>query len=166
MWGDINAILGHPNTKKNGITSLKVDNEIISKPEEIANCFNSYFSSIGQNLNSNFPDSTNYLDYLRRDSNIEFKFKSINESELQKIMLSLRGNNSDFNNNIPMNIFKDYFDILANIMTFICNHSIRTGVFPDKLYIAKVTCVYQNLATYLTCPTTVQSQSSRLLVKF
>ena len=41
--------------KKSKICKLKFNDEIIEDPNDIANVFNSYFSSIGENLGRKIP---------------------------------------------------------------------------------------------------------------
>ena len=48
MWGHVNKLF--PKTKSSGIPSLEIDGCLITTPKDIANKFNTFFVSIGENL--------------------------------------------------------------------------------------------------------------------
>ena len=49
LWTTLKEIL--PNKKQhNGITGVNCNGEILTTHKDIANCFNSYFSTVGQKL--------------------------------------------------------------------------------------------------------------------
>ena len=45
---------------------------------------------------------------------------------------------------ISMKILKDNIEILADVITFICNLSFRSGVYPERLMVAIITCIYKS----------------------
>ena len=47
--------------KKSEITKIKFNNRNIEDPTEIANVFNSYFSTIGENLANKIPSSNKHF---------------------------------------------------------------------------------------------------------
>lgn len=144
MWGTINEMLGCSGIKKSNITSLNVDDNMITDPTDISNSLNSFFSNVGRDLNRNFPDSSNFARFLNPESNSSFEFNPIDQAELRKIISGLRGGGSNLDNNVPMWIFKDYYDVLSDVLTCICNLSLATGKFPSKLSLAKVTCIHKS----------------------
>ena len=42
-----------------------------------------------------------------------------------------------------MTLFSSNIDALANIITHICNKSLENGIFPQRLAVAIVTCIYK-----------------------
>ena len=44
---------------------------------------------------------------------------------------------------LPMRLFKDNINVLADTIVFICNRSLDTGIFPKKLMIAIITCLHK-----------------------
>ena len=48
MWSHVNKLF--PKTKSSGIPSLEIDGRLITTPKDIANKFNTFFVSIGENL--------------------------------------------------------------------------------------------------------------------
>ena len=41
-----------------------------------------------------------------------------------------------------MKIFKDNIEILDDVITFICNLSFRSGVYPERFMVAIITCIF------------------------
>ena len=44
---------------------------------------------------------------------------------------------------IPIEVYKEYFHFLGPVITKICNSSLILGIFPSKLAIAKVKCLFK-----------------------
>ena len=44
---------------------------------------------------------------------------------------------------LPMRLFKENINVLADTIVFICNRSLDTGIFPKKLMIAMITCLHK-----------------------
>ena len=45
--------------------------------------------------------------------------------------------------NIPMSLFSDNIVALADIISFVCNKSFEQGVFPERLAIAIIICLFK-----------------------
>ena len=50
-----------------------------------------------------------------------------------------------------MKIFKDNIEILADVITFICDLSFESGVYPKRLMVAIITCIYKSQNQQLFC---------------
>ena len=106
---------------------------------EIANYFNTFFTNIGPSLACQVRnDSDNFFYYyLKRDSTVAFKFTKIYEEAILKII-------DDFPLKTSSGVDKIYFKQLKYIklalikpITLITKQILNTGIFPDKLNIAK-----------------------------
>ena len=144
MWGVIDEILGRSAKDSTIVKSLKIENEVISDLPKIVNAFNEFFANIGSDLNANFPETSNFSNFLVTRPNSEFKFRPVHVNEVRKIIAGMRRHGGNFDNNIPTFIFKDFSDQLVEIVAAVCNRSIMTGIFPSRLAIAKVTCLFKN----------------------
>ena len=103
---------------------------------------NKYFCSIGERLAAVFQTNDDHLRYLQRTVNSLFSFSLVPEEEIKSIVLQSK-NSSPGIDELPMLLFKENIDSLANIITYICNESFSQGVFPEKLAVALVTFIYK-----------------------
>ena len=57
LWKTIKDIIKYKNTKQQGITVIKDENdELIDNPQQMSNIFNEYFSNLGRNMASKIPN--------------------------------------------------------------------------------------------------------------
>ena len=123
-------------------TKFLVDSNWITDPHQIANEFNKYFSKLGEDLASNFPDSERYENILLGRVGTTFSFAPTSMEEIRSIVPSLK-NKSPGIDEIPMSLFKSSIDTLADIMAHICNKSMNADIFPRKLGISIIICLYK-----------------------
>ena len=71
-----------------------------------------------------------------------FSFSLVTEEEIKSIVLQSK-NSSPGIDELPMLLFKENIDSLANIIANICNESFSQRVFPEKLAVALVTFTYK-----------------------
>ena len=69
-------------------------------------------------------------------------------SEFKNTFLSLRINKSAGYDDISFSVVKRCFRILQKPLLHICNLFIQTGIFPDKLKIARVTPLFKGGENY------------------
>ena len=120
----------------------------IADHKEIADQCNIFFSNIGSNLSDSIEIDDNTLDftdYLNNPTEHRFNFKVITESEILSItsINKLKSKNSSEKNEISNNLLKSIKDEIGKPLTIIMNQSLRTGIFPDALKIAKVKPLYK-----------------------
>ena len=145
MWKVINEIFGR-SSSKGIITELSGPNGDVNDRLGIANILNEFFSKVGENLNAEIPRTNNisyrkYLNGINRDHN-RFLFTPVNEEQVVSIIKSLKNTGAGLDD-IPMFIFKENASKLASIITFICNKSLTTGVYPKGLTVARITCIFK-----------------------
>ena len=91
MWSHVNKLF--PKTKSSGIPSLEIDGRLITTPRDIANKFNTFFVSIGENLaNLIAVPSRTALDWLRSSYEAvsdQFHFTPVTALEVQKLLEAL-----------------------------------------------------------------------------
>ena len=84
--------------------------------------------------------------YLKNNFNNTFpniKWKHASTYEINKIIESLKLKNSCGYNEIPTKILKLSTPCILSPWTFICNNSLSTGVFPERLKYAQVRPLYK-----------------------
>ena len=118
----------------------------IDDPHTIANKFIAYFCSIDETLSLKFSNAdngeNNYVNYLDGRVDTVFSFSPITEEEIKNIILCINQSSPGIDN-IPMTLFSSNIDALANIITHIFNKSLEHRIYPQRLAVAIVTCIYK-----------------------
>ena len=73
----------------------------------------------------------------------QFKFHSVNENEVRKVILNMEEKTANLTGDIPAGILKGCVDSYIPILTKILNTSLERGCFPNQLKLAKVTPVFK-----------------------
>ena len=144
-WNLINNILNKSKGKKPYPKFFKENNQIIIDKSKIANRFNEYFINIGEKLVDDIDENSQkcYKDFLNKYDNLKFDFSPVEEQTIIKVINNLSSKDSYGIDGISTTLLKYMKHILAKPLSIIINQTLKTGVFPDKLKIAKVTLVYK-----------------------
>ena len=145
-WKTIDETLNRRKNKSKFPSEFIVNNRSIADQKEIADQFNIFFSNIGSTLSDSIEidDSTlDFTDYLNNPTQHHFNFNTITESETLSIINKLKNKNSSGKDEISNKLLKSIKDEIAKPLTIIINQSLKTGVFPDALKIAKVKPLYK-----------------------
>ena len=145
-WSTINETLNRSKNKSDLPNEFLVDNRTITDPKEIANSFNVFFSTIGTNLSSNVNNHNTNLkfnDYLNHPTDHRFKFQQVSTKEVVSIINKLKNKTSSGKDEISNKLLKSIKDVISEPLTVIINQSLLTGIFPEKLKIAKVKPLYK-----------------------
>ena len=139
-WNTINEILCKTKQKQHGLKSIISNGKKINDPIEIVNQFNDFFINVGPNLIKNVaqPINETYRKYLNKSILTSFHFTLIDENHEAKVLSSLQTKNSSGHDGISMKLLKFLSPALLKPLTIVINQSLLTGIFPDKLKIAKV----------------------------
>ena len=144
-WTGIKNIINIRTSNKGQPTSILLNDEIETDPTKIAEGFNGYFSSIAEKLQQNISFAgVDFSKYLTTPLNNNFLFKSVDENEISIIIDSLQNSKATGPHSIPTEILKIIKPIIVNPLKEIINISFATGVYPDKLKIAKVIPIFKN----------------------
>ena len=144
-WSTINEIISRAKNKKEGIKSIIKDGRQIRDLSQIIEKFNEFFVNIGPNLsrNINCRTGTSFQTYLNRHILTSFHFKLINERDTEKYIRSLRTKSSSGHDGISTKLLKFLSPGLIKPLTLIINQALITGIFPEKLKLAKVIPLYK-----------------------
>jgi len=143
-WNSINYILGRTNKSKE-IAMIRINDKEINHKPTISKEFNNYFTSIGKNLAKEikYSGSKNYLNALTKDVNSIFQFKPISRTEIINIIKKMEGKSSCGYDNISTKLIKPINHLIAEPLSTLINESLKTGIFPDQLKIAKMLPIYK-----------------------
>ena len=144
-WQVMKEITGKQKTKSNLLPQeIKVNKTIIQKPQEIAKEFNKCFTSVGPTLAGKIPNTEkSFQDFLTsHDKNMQFE--ELNFDEFEEEFKSLKQKKAAGFDDLSSNIINDAYDSLKYILFHIFKVSIKQGIFPDRLKIAKVTPIFKS----------------------
>ena len=79
---------------------------------------------------------------LRREE-CQFKFHSVSENEVRKVILNMNEKKANLTGDIPAGILKGCVDSYIPIFTKILNTSLENSCFPNQLKLAEVTPVFK-----------------------
>jgi hypothetical protein len=107
----------------------------------VASTFNNFFPTTSEKLNIHKFDTDVAISFLK--DSFPRNFPNINtlpitEAEIKSIICSLKTKDSSGYDEITSKILKSCASIISFPLSYICNYSLHTGIFPDHLKIAVV----------------------------
>ena len=117
VWQTIKGIINMKNKSDKSISSLLIDNQLITNAKQISNHFNHFFTSIDEKINRNLENN-----------NIIFLCPTVPEDK-EDLISSTKSNTASGPNNIPNNIFKVFKKELPKSLSDMINMSFNEGVF-------------------------------------
>ena len=123
---------------------LSINNEEIFNKQLIANHFNNYFINVGSNLAAKIPHSEKHFTSYLVQSKEKLENNELNEKEFKKAFDSLKPNKSSGFDEINPNVVRCSYGELFYPLFHICKQSIKFGIFPDKMKIAKIKPVFKS----------------------
>ena len=144
-WSTINGIMKRGKTNNDFPDFFKINNRKLSDKSEIANEFNLYFTNIGPNIADKIktPHGKSYKDYLTKKPLANFIFQNINEKDVDKIIQELDPKFSSGKDGISNFLLKSIKSIVIKPLSIIINQMLSTGIFPDRLKVAKVVPLFK-----------------------
>ena len=103
---------------------------------EIANKFNTLFTHIGPDQSKNI-NYTGDKTYLKEPNKVYLIFEKVSETNVMQIINNLPNKTSCGFDGISTIVMKSIKHVILKSLTLIINQIINTGVFPNKLKIAK-----------------------------
>ena len=145
-WMTIKALLNKNRSSRKMQTKFCVNGNYIEGDLKIAYEFNKYFSEIGPLLASEIKQSTSnstVRSFLSPNTHNTFKFNSVSQDIILKIINNFLNKPSAGYDNINSIFIKKLQSQLVVPITILVNQSLATGIFPDKLKIAKIIPLYK-----------------------
>ena len=145
LWGVINAELGKGG-RQPGPDSMLIGDQLVTDPKTIANKFNTYFSSIGPQIQSEIPppifDYHQYLD-MDGDSGANMYLNPTTPHEVEKTIVGLKNSKASGSDGITTDLLKALSPVISTPLATLVNCSFKLGVFPSILITAIVTPVFK-----------------------
>ena len=135
-----------PKRSHQSYPKLHDNGQDITNPEEIANKFYEYFTSIGPNLASKIPPaSKSFREFINRVPSKPLpNFAPVTSKELYEIVKNFKDGKAPGVDDIPISIIKKTVDVISDPLVSIINSSLSSGVFPDKLKISKIIPIHKS----------------------
>ena len=154
-WSTINNIL-NKNNKKHKLPDLfNINGTLTNNKKDIVNSFNRYFCNIGPKLESAIIIDSNksYNHYLKNPTTATFHFEPTNSTTVTKIINELKPRHSTGPDGLSTKLLQHIKEPLIEAITITLNQSLNTGIFPEKLKIAKVIPIHKKSIAFRKLPT-------------
>ena len=156
---------------------MNINNKLTSNPTIIANAFNTYFSSVADNLitksffkkkTSNEKDPLIYLGQNFTQSSPPLRLKNTTTHEISKIIQSLKCKDLYGYDEVSTRILKISAPYILSPLTYIFNKTLATGIFPDRLKFSEVKPLFKKRASTEFsnyCPISLLTSFSKIIEK-
>ena len=143
-WLELKKLINKQNNKQNLPEAIKLNNELVTHPKQIADSFNDFFVNIGKNLNESIASRRNYGDHITRSVQNSIYINPIDPNNLIKTAKTLKPKLSSGHDNISNRLLLNIIDDIAEHFTHIVNLSFRNGIVPQNMKIAKVVPIHKS----------------------
>ena len=146
-WATITELLNKKTSKNDYPRYFLINDMPVSDHSQIAREFNKYFVNIGPSLANSItpPPGKSYQEYLLDPCETPLHFITATKSEIRQIIDSLKTKTSCGFDGISNKLLKFIIDEIIEVMTLIINQMFSTGIFPDKLKIAKIVPIFKRI---------------------
>uniref|UniRef100_A0A671WE94 Reverse transcriptase domain-containing protein n=1 Tax=Sparus aurata TaxID=8175 RepID=A0A671WE94_SPAAU len=169
-WSVLNKLIKKGNQNADIPTEfLTNDRTLINQPNEIVNQFNQYFTNIGPKLAKEIVN-TNQVDALSKIPTTDktIFIQATDENEIISVVKNCKTKTSADWNGLDMSVLKDIIECVVKPISYIFNLSLQSGVFPEKMKMAKVMPIHKagdkHEFTHYR-PISILSQFSKILEK-
>ena len=109
----------------------------------ISEAFNEYFISVPTKLAEDIPQTNiDPLSYIQWSNPSSLYLNPVCPFECQKVITNLKNSKEELNH-LPVTLFKEYSFLFVHTVCDLVNASFQSGVFPEKLKVARVIPVYK-----------------------
>ena len=143
-WSTINQLLCRENRKKcfpkfmekeGGMNKGKIK---IEEKSEITEEFNNHFVNMGPKLAASIKKTDkNFSMYLSHNITTSFSFSPTSSEDVIKIINGFAPKTSTDCDKLSMKLIKRIAQIISQPLSLIVNQSLSTGIFPNKMKLAK-----------------------------
>lgn len=141
MWEVINGVPGRNDS--NNVTCFAHESKIITDKNEIANTFNNYFCRVLTELIEGIQQAqTSFETYLPDPVVHSFRLKPTTLTEVKDVISNLKVA-SPGHDDVDVAVVKGCVDEVSPYLVHIINKSFSSGIFPNRLKIARVTPVFK-----------------------
>ena len=151
-WNQINQVIGKQ-SKGPKLPQYFTDKGVkVTNDKSIAELFNKFFLEVGPRLSEKIksPEGKSFKDFLTERISSSFNFEIVDSDHVSKIVRKLKPKSSFGHDDISTIMLKCIAPSIIHVLTLIINQSLCTGIFPDRLKIAKIKPIFKKDDPHLT----------------
>ena len=122
--------------------SFFINNNYVTNSLQIANAFNKFFVSIGSLLAKEIKSDVNPLLYVDNNVNSIATFE-VTRNRVRNVIMSLKNSSAGYDE-LPPFVAKSCIDEYIEPLTHLINESLRTGICPSELKLARVVPIFKS----------------------
>ena len=145
-WAAIKVIMNSNSNQTKFPKYFQINDMRVMDKNVFANQFNNFFANIGSTLAQTIPNVDTHKtvnSYLINKTSSAFKFKLVPEEDIFETISKLDSKNSTGYDQISSNLLKIINECIHKHLTLIVNQSLSSGIFPNKLKIAKLIPIFK-----------------------
>lgn len=138
-WQTLNTLINKKSNRHSLPNSIMIENNDICCKKRMAESFNNYFSTVGDNLSRNMEHDNTPVNHYLKNKNLNSMFLTpLTADEVQRTIRLSKSKRSKDNLGLSMFLLKSVSDLIAKPLTHVFNLCFVHGVFPEDLKIARV----------------------------
>ena len=141
-WKVLRFILGLDSNTNKQENNFLIENKLVADSLDIANGFNNFFESIGPKLANNLKSDIDPLSYVNYNIN-SIVVQEVSSNQVKEVVNSLN-NSSLGHDELPPFVARACMDELIEPMTHMVNESLKSGLFPSELKLARVVPIFKS----------------------
>ena len=123
---------------------LILNNTNIFDQKTIANSFNEYFVNVGPKLTSEIPQSQGSFEMYLKGFDSTFEEVTLSDGKIKRVFFSLKSGKSPGFDEVNYDIVKKKSNSLLVPLKCVFDFSLKSGIFPEKMKIARATPVFRS----------------------
>ncbi len=143
VWEAVNRFLNRKTTGTADIKTIITPNGKTTDKLEMAKMFNVFYANIGKELAEKIKTEDNFQNYLPPQKDKTMAFREVEEKEIIKIVIGMKAKKSTGHDDMSNDLLKKIITTIIKPLTFIINHALTSGKFPNEWKLAKVVPIYK-----------------------
>ena len=145
MWSGIKTIISHKSSAASSINKIRgKDGNLTTDPSKMSNIFNDFYVNVADGITKTIPlTPKSPLEYLSNRTCNSLFLSPVTLLEVNDLINILNPSKSVGPNSIPIKLLKIIGHSVSPLLALLVNQSFQSGIFPDKLKIAKVISLFK-----------------------
>ena len=148
MWDNISVTINKKRPSFN-IEKFKVNDKNFEQPFPISNAINKYFCGVPAELAFKLPKSNHRSSSYMHRKKESFRFIRVNEVEVILLLEIIDVMKSFGFDKVHPLLLSSASPIIYSPLTYVINLSLKQGMFPDSLKVAKVIPIFKQGSRFL-----------------
>ena len=132
---------------QNNITSILINNTLVTIFQQIAKSFNDFFIEVGSKLSQQIPAPSHfpmkYISGFLSHFSVKLSFKSVSEHDVSKLLADLPNDKANALDNIQSRLLRIASAEISNSLAYIFNKSLQLGAVSDEYKKARISAKFK-----------------------